>query len=114
MKHQRQAGFRDEPGGVHAAGRGRGAACGETPRGIPGRAHLQRIPPRASGAERGGGKRGAARPPCASRTGICPGPPGTLRGLALGDPAVAQGKSRRGFYPQPTHFLVEASFLECS
>lgn len=46
MKHQRQAGFRDEPGGVHAAGRGRGdlgtprAARGETPRGIPGRAHL--------------------------------------------------------------------------
>lgn len=123
MKHQRQAGFRDEPGGVHAAGRGRGdlgtprAARGETPRGIPGRAHLQRIPPRASGAERGGGKRGTAspaRPPCASRTAICPGPPGTLRGLALGDPAVAQGKSRRGFYPQPAHFLVEASFLECS
>lgn len=28
MKHQRQAGFRDEPGGVHAAGRGRGDARG--------------------------------------------------------------------------------------
>lgn len=28
MKHQRQAGFRDEPGGVHAAGRGRGVLAG--------------------------------------------------------------------------------------